>query len=446
MNAIAEFPSDELARAQRVREALPEGGLFHEKGWRVSPRAFPISRKFAAELDQLGFRLWQFVKACNQLYRLSADGRQPAWIAELLDRGKPPELVEAARDRRFRDEIPAVIRPDLVLTDEGFTIAELDNVPGGIGLTAWLGREYAALGEDILGGPNGMLEGFLGAVPAGGDIVVSEEAATYRPEMEWLAGELNRTYGSDKSYTTYRVLDDVPRNDWQPLVYRFFELFDLANVRNAAQLLEKARAGDLRVTPPFKPQLEEKLWFALFWLRPLEDYWRRELGEKSLAALRKVIPYTWLLDPQPLPAHAVLPRLEAQSWAEVAEFSQKQRELILKVSGFSENAWGSRGVVVAQDVPQHEWREALAEALEAWPRQPHILQQFHKGRVVEHPWLDETTGALITMRGRVRLCPYYFPGEGRVKCAGALATICPQDKKLLHGMSEAILVPTAVQA
>ncbi len=143
----------------------------------------------------------------------------------------------------------------------------------------------------------------------------------------------------------------------------------------------------------------------------------RELGEKTLAALRKVIPYTWLLDPQPLPAHAVLPRLEAQSWAEVAELSQKQRELILKVSGFSENAWGSRGVVVAQDVPQHEWREALAEALEAWPSQPHILQQFHKGRVIEHPWLDETTGALVTMRGRVRLCPYYFPGEGRVKCA-----------------------------
>jgi hypothetical protein len=50
------------------------------------------------------------------------------------------------------------------------------------------------------------------------------------------------------------------------------------------------------------------------------------------------------------------------------------------------------------------------------------------------------------MKGRVRLCPYYFPGEGRVKCAGALATICPQDKKLLHGMSDAILVPTAVAA
>jgi len=429
---------EEFERAQRVRESLPKGGLFHEKSWRVSPRAFPVTGAFAAELDQLGYRLWQFVKACNQLYRLSHDGRQPAWIADLLDRGKPPELVEAARDRRFRDEIPAVLRPDLVLTEDGFTIAEIDSVPGGIGLTAWLGREYAALGEDILGGPDGMFDGFASAVP-GGDIVVSEEAATYRPEMEWLAARLNERGGK-----SWRVLDDAPRDDWAATVYRFFELFDLANVRCAPQLIERARAGELRVTPPFKPQLEEKLWFGLFWLRPLQDYWHRELGEKSLAALRKVIPYTWLVDPAPLPPHAVLPRLEVQSWDEVAEFSQKQRELILKVSGFSETAWGSRGVVMAQDVPHKEWREELASALAAYGHQPHLLQQFHKGRVIEHPWLDEESGALVTMRGRVRLCPYFFPGEGRVKCAGALATICPQDKKLLHGMSEAILVPTSV--
>jgi hypothetical protein len=438
---------EELARARRIREALPEGGLFHEKTWRVSPRAFPISPRFAAELDQLGHRLEQFLRACNQLYRLSADGRQPAWIAELLDRGKPPGLVEVARDRRFRDEIPAVIRPDLVLTDDGFTIAEIDSVPGGIGLTAWLGRVYAAEGEDILGGADGMLEGFASVFP-GGDIVVSDEAATYRPEMEWLAERLNEPgpelVGDGRVAPVWQVVDDAPRADWQANIYRFFELFDLANVRCAPQLVELAREGRVRVTPPFKPQLEEKLWFALFWLRPLEGYWRRELGEKSLDALRKVIPYTWLVDPAPLPPHAVLPRLEVQSWSEVAAFSQKQRELILKVSGFSPSAWGSRGVVVAQDVPHSEWREALDSALAAYGTQPHLLQQFHKGRVIEHPWLDENEDALAVMRGRVRLCPYYFPTGGRVKCAGALATICPQDKKLLHGMSDAILAPTAV--
>jgi hypothetical protein len=48
------------------------------------------------------------------------------------------------------------------------------------------------------------------------------------------------------------------------------------------------------------------------------------------------------------------------------------------------------------------------------------------------------------MTGRVRLCPYYFVAAGRVELAGVLATICPADKKLIHGMQDAILVPVAV--
>ena len=48
------------------------------------------------------------------------------------------------------------------------------------------------------------------------------------------------------------------------------------------------------------------------------------------------------------------------------------------------------------------------------------------------------------MKGRVRLCPYYFVLDGNAELRGALATICPPDKKLLHGMRDAIMAPTAV--
>ena len=429
-----------LAQARAIRDALPEDGLFHEKSWRVSPNAFPLSEDLAEELEKLGYRLSLFVKACNQLYRFSVSGREPTWIADLLDRGKPPELVALQREKAFAMETPRVIRPDLILTDEGFIIAELDNVPGGIGLTAWLNRIYAENGEKVLGGTEGMFDGFSSILP-GGDIVVSEEASTYRPEMEWLAGQLNAARSSTGHW---RVVDGSARQDWQPNVYRFFELFDLANVPAARQLQQKALAKEVTVTPPFKPALEEKMWFALFWLRPLESFWRRELGERALLALRKVIPYTWLVDPEPLPLHAVLPRLEVQAWNEVAHFSQKQRTLILKISGFSENAWGSRGVVVAQDLPQKEWQGELERALGEFGSHPHILQQFHQGRLVEQDYLDEGTGELRRMRGRVRLCPYFFVGEKSSLCGGALATICPDDKKLLHGMTDAILTPASV--
>jgi hypothetical protein len=54
------------------------------------------------------------------------------------------------------------------------------------------------------------------------------------------------------------------------------------------------------------------------------------------------------------------------------------------------------------------------------------------------------------MEGRVRLCPYYFvSGEGKteqVKLGGVLATIVPADKKIIHGMSDAIITPCRIDA
>src|ERR1700736_2553419 len=177
-------------RWELIRNAFPKEGLFAEKDWLLSPDAFPIEKQFARELEQLGHRLFVFQRACNQLYQLSVKGKQPAWVARYLDAGKPPELIELSRQKQFRDALPLVIRPDLVLTDEGYTIAEIDSVPGGIGLTSWLNQTYSKLGADVIGGSDGMLHGFQGVLPNGGDIVISKEAATYRPEMEWLAARL----------------------------------------------------------------------------------------------------------------------------------------------------------------------------------------------------------------------------------------------------------------
>jgi len=430
-----------------IRDALPSEGLFAFKDWLISPDAFPISEKFASELEQLGHRLFVFQRACNQLYQLSVRGKQPAWIAQYLDAGKPAELVELSRQKVFRDELPRVIRPDLILTENSYIIAEIDSVPGGIGLTGWLNRTYSALGQDVIGGEEGMLDGFQNVLPNGGDILVSEESATYRPEMEWLAAQLNlhRTSNLEHPTSKWRV---VPAENYEPQpgrdVYRFFELFDLPNIPKIEVLLRSAAEGKVRLTPPLKPFLEEKMWFALFWLKPLRQFWRRELGDKYFLKLRQVIPYTWLLDPMPLPQHAVIPRLEIHDWREAAKFSQKERDLLLKVSGFSPLGWGSRGVALGADLPHSEWEKRIDHALANFAIQPTILQQFHKGSLFEHSYYDGESGEVRTMKGRIRLCPYYFVEDDRVKLRGALTTIVPADKKLIHGMRDGILVPTSI--
>jgi hypothetical protein len=426
---------------EAIRNAFPKEGLFAEKDWLLSPEAFPIEKKFVAELEQLGHQLFVFQRACNQLYQLSIRDKQPEWIARYLDAGKPKELIEFSRRKEIRDDLPSIIRPDLILTENGYIIAEIDSVPGGIGLTAWLNQTYSKFDNEIVGSPEGMLEGFRSVLPEGGDIVISREAATYRPEMEWIAARLK---DQDRKID-WRV---VPAENYEPrdgrTVYRFFELFDLPNIPKIDNTLSANAENRITITPPIKPYLEEKMWFALFWMQPLREFWRRELGDKYFIKLQEVIPYSWLLDPTPLPQHAVIPRLEIHDWREAAKFSQKDRDLLLKVSGFSPLGWGSRGIALGADLPHAEWERRIDNALASFESSPTILQRFHKGRLFEHGYWDTNSGELKTMKGRVRLCPYFFVEQDRVKLRGALATIAPADKKFLHGMRDAILVPSRI--
>ena len=436
----------DLDKISAIRAAMPAEGLFADKEWLVAPEPFAIDEKLHDELQKLGHRLNLFNRACNLLYRMSTEGKQPRWVADYLDAGKPPELVEYARQKKFRDDISRVIRPDIILTEQGpdkrpaFTIAELDTVPGGIGLTAWLNQTYSTFGtHDILGGPDGMIEGFHSLLPNGGDIVISEESATYRPEMNWLSRQL-RERGVQievRDAANFNLKSEILN---LKSIYRFFELFDLPNIPGSSAILN---AG-IPITPPIKPYLEEKMWFALFWMRPLREFWRRELGEKHWLRLQEFIPYTWIIDPTPIPQHAVIPGLEINTWEELTHFSQKHRDLILKISGFSELGWGSRGVSLGADMPQQEWKAAIERALENFHTHPRILQRFHKGRLVHQRFLNPATNAIETMQGRIRLCPYYFIIDGKAELRGALSTVAPADKKLIHGMKDAILSPVQV--
>jgi hypothetical protein len=459
-STLAGYPA--AATAHFIRDSLPPGGLFAGMAWKISPAPFPLDAKLAGEIESLGRVLLQFYRAANLLYRKSAEGKQPEWVAHWLDLGKPRELIERQRSAAFKNDVPRVIRPDILLTENGFSITELDSVPGGIGLTAWLNQTYCrlpgasanaeksaignarpTLGQSaILGGPEGMLRGFESifgdAKPV--HIVISEEAAAYQPEMLWLSGQRGPRFTvHDSRFTDFAE---------GSAVYRFFELFDLPNVASAPRIFELAAEKKIRLTPPPKPLFEEKMLFALLWNGNLQHFWRQELGESFLARLKRVIPCTWLVDPAPLPPHAAIPGLELTDWQQLKSLSQKERDLILKVSGFSAEAWGARGVFLGSDLSQADWSAAVDAALKHFATSPRVLQRFHKPSQVDATWFDFAKNEVVPMKGRVRLCPYYFvSGEGdqaRPQLGGVLATVVPADKKIVHGMTDAVLAPCAV--
>jgi hypothetical protein len=430
--------------AEHVRSQIPAGGLFAGQEWRVAPRPFPLEAKVAKELESLGRVLLQFNRAVNLLYRQSVEGKQPAWVAQWLDLGKPEWLIDLQRSPAFKNQWPRVIRPDLLITEEGISITELDSVPGGIGLTAWLNKTYAG---DVLGGADGMIAGFASIFGKANrvHIVVSEESATYRPEMEWVCGNINEREGGDRFQVRSATFENFAPGD---AVYRFFELFDTANVPSAQKIFESAREAKILVTPPPRPIFEEKMLFALLWNRNLREFWRRELGESFLNRMLRMTPYSWIVDPTPMPPHAAIPELNLTDWNQLKTLSQKERNLIMKVSGFSETAWGARGVFLGSDLPTEEWAGVVDQALRDFAKSPYVLQRFHKPRSVDFEWFDFASKATVKMPGRVRLSPYYFvAGDGdaaRANLCGILATVVPADKKIVHGMTDAILAPCVV--
>lgn len=459
-------------QARYVEEHLPSG-LFRIEGaddrvaWRVSPEPFAISPQTADRIAKLGDDLLAFYRALNGLYTRSARGTAPAFVAEYLDQGKPEHIIRLARQNRFRSDLVGVIRPDLILTDDGFVATELDSLPGGMGFVGAMAETYCRIGFESAGGVNGMPSGFAALLAdlAGHPnpvcaIVVSNESSDYRNELDWLARRVT-ALGDAKAYcvspediifTEQALFVRLPdgREEKLDVIYRNFELFDLLNVPKWELIFYAARKGRVRITPPPKAQLEEKLAFALFHHPELETLWRTELGDDAFARLAAILPPTWVLDPRPLPPQAAIAALSAGGhlvfdWQQLTNLGKSDRDFVIKPSGFSELAWGARGVRIANDLGREEWTAALNDGLAAYAHTPHILQRFRKGRRVTTPWLDPATGEIASMDGRVRISPYYFVSGGAARLGGILATAVPADKRLIHGMRDAVMAPCMIR-
>jgi len=455
-------------KSHSIRGTLVQEGLFRPEGtsaagndlWRIATEPYWITKEELGFLETLGNQLLSFYQAANRLYLDSVHGRAPRWVAGYLDQGKPESVVEYGRMNRFKQDLPGIIRPDLIPTEEGMIATELDAVPGGMGLTAGLSIAYASEGDRPVGERDGMVAGFERMIRAHASqedpllaIVVSDESKDYRPEMDWLGGALHRRglrtrvlHPREISFTEEGLWADRERID---ILYRFFELFDLKNIPKSELILYAAKKKQVAMTPPPKAFLEEKSLFALFHHPILQEFWLGHLGEATTSQLRRIFPKTWIIDPREVPPHAIIPDLTLESrpvtdFRQLGEATQKERQLIIKPSGFSEFAWGSRGVIAGHDHPEEVWKGAIDRALLSFPTTPHLLQKFHKGKKVTVRYYDFEGEREVAMEGRARLSPYYFVDGKEAKLGGILATVVSTEKKLIHGMVDAVMAPCAV--
>lgn len=306
---------------------LPEQALYglgDELGWQLSKTPFVLTEQQHEDLIRLGNALFQFVLATEKLVRDSEKGVMPQWIAQLYWQGKPEELVRFAKMNVFKKHFPLVIRPDLLLTESGWALCEIDSVPGGLGFTAALNQAYGQSGFSVLESLDGLPKAFLKMLLGFWNtqklsqsvkepvmaIVLSDEAGDYLAEMQWLVGEIRQHY--EKIYlihpkqvmmSGHNLVFQTDAGDEQPIhfIYRFFELFDLPNIPQMELIQYAIKKGLVVCTPPFKPFHEEKLTLALFHHPLLQAFWQEHLDTDSYAILKRAIPQGWILDPAPPP-------------------------------------------------------------------------------------------------------------------------------------------------
>jgi len=254
-----------------IQNALMESGLYSkqaddgENTWRISPNPFHLSPNDAAFFQDLGEHLLKFYRALNQLYFDSVKGRAPEWVADYMDRGKPADLIEYSRMKRFKAQLPGIIRPDVIVQEDGFVVTELDAVPGGFGLTARLMALYERDDRKIIGAAEGgipslfyqMVESGSGEKNVSAAIVVSDEARDYWSEMVYLGDVLKKrglpVYVVHPREILFKEEGLYVRNAGREVpidvLYRFYELFDLKNIPKVELLMfsnKKAASGPPR--------------------------------------------------------------------------------------------------------------------------------------------------------------------------------------------------------
>ncbi len=415
--------------------------------FRIGPTPYLINPEQANQLQQMGQHLKSFYRAMEELYRLSKHGDVPQFVAQYLDAGKPAWLVELAQAEAFRGQIPHIIRPDLLLTADGWKATELDSVPGSMGLLSFFEQVYTDWPLVGAGRTAAAMAAALADLISPAEqaaIVVSDECGGYRAETAWLsrhwqeAGLLIPTLRPEQ----LTIHNDQVRYQGQRLllIYRFFELFDLDNIPNAKELLYLGARGKIKITPPPKPYLEEKMWFAFLHHPDLQGDWEQLLGREALTCLQELIPPTWLLCRDPV-AFAGGP---LGSLAKLKQTSRRQRPYVLKPSGFSPLAWGGHGFSRGKDYTTGHWAKTIDDYLALASTSPYIIQAYQQSlpQIARH--YEHTSESIATFEGKLRLCPYYFLQNEQITLSGALATLVPLSKPIIHGMTDAVMVPTAV--
>ena len=381
--------------------------------FRISPTPFKLSKEQKQELDNIGKAICSYMDFCIELYNTDDNAHR------LLDRGKPESYKDVKEPKYL------FLRPDLILTDSGFCVCEIETSPLGLGLAEILNRAYGNEGFNTVIHQNQLRNYVQSKIEDTGTIAYSDKVKSFGGQLGFLAEQV---FSNEKK--TWDAKQITSENISSRQIYRAFYLDEQFTDKNVANLLSSQHI----YLPTSTPQFEEKALLSFVWDERYEHLLKNRLGNSTFNLLKRVIPKTWVLGEE---KHVIggLPDGKKDSLG-LAELGKSNRKFVLKQSGFaSSSSWGE-GVKFLHKMGGTRALEILKSALED-KEHLYIIQEFNQGRNVPMSFIDNS-GLFQNVNAKIRITPYYaYMGEDKGKLIAAKVTGC-ENTEYIHASTTSI--------
>jgi len=317
-------------------------------------------------------------------------------------------------------------RPDILLTEQGFKVCEVEFSPFGFPLTIFLEKAYNKIRrcQNMNSFSFNALEYFIETCKkriASNHLIFLFSSHTRRFSGQFFY--LSEIVAKSPKCTHLKLKVNIDDFNIDPRVdhYRCFYMYE-------EQVLKKISKNALGTfLPGPTPYYETKMPLVEFWQNPQV---RAQLSTQSLKILDQMILPTYLIKGK---APGENFPIDLKNWEELGQLPAGQRMFVVKrVGGHQDSSW-ARSVIFLHKISGLATQQLLETALEEsgqW-----IIQPFIKSSKVIQRYYSPSDKKIVEMKGRIRITPYYSFSEGRWLVGKATIR---RNTLLIHGATDSI--------
>lgn len=333
------------------------------------------------------------------------------------------ELVKKASAHYKKPFGSFLLRPDILVTEKGLKICEIETQPFGFALGLFLQDVYGKWDDLLAMDFDEIIKRFISfwKTISGGEEVIfvySEHTERFKGQLIYLSKLLNK-YGANFSV---KKVDEIKKNDYKKYFYKAFYSYEEKFDDDVAEFLKNK--------PKAYPKVDE--YFEGKYL--LADYFadkklRKKLTKKTISILDKLFFKTWFIKGKPPKSFPA----DIKEWSDLALIPRSKRNFVVKIAGNHPNASWSKSVLFLHKKSKVQVRQLFESILNS--DQKWIIQPFYGNKKITLTYAKEDFSDLSLMKGRIRLTPYYEFSSGDL--FNVKATI-RKNTLLIHASSDSI--------